>query len=260
LGKIAAFLAFYYCASGILEEIMRYLKSNKLYCFSPPVMLATFIVEIACAFYVLARYKLTEVSRLAVAILLGLALFQLAEYNVCEGSWGVDSLTWARIGYVAITLLPPLGLHLTLRISGQKRQRLLWGTYGVAALFSIIFLFVGHGMQSQECLGNYIIFTIAPWAVWPYVVYYYGLLVITVACAWHAAATNESKSMKKSLYSLALGYMMFIIPTTTANILDPTTISGIPSIMCGFAVILALILTGFTLPAAGPKVKKASLQ
>lgn len=236
---------------------MRYLKPDKLYCFSPPVMLATFIIEIACALYVLARYKLTIVTRLGVAVLLGLALFQLAEYNVCEGAWGVDSLTWARIGYVAITLLPPLGLHLALRISGQERPKLLWGAYGVAVAFSIIFLFVGHGMQAQECLGNYVIFTIAPWAVWPYALYYYGLLIVAVACSWQAASISKSKAIKKALYSLAIGYLMFIIPTTTVNILDPGTISGIPSIMCGFAVILALILTGFTLPAAQPEGRKA---
>jgi hypothetical protein len=41
---------------------------------------------------------------------------------------------------------------------------------------------------------------------------------------------------------------MFILPTTAANIVDPSTIAGIPSIMCGFAVILAIILTGFVIP------------
>ena len=27
-----------------------------------------------------------------------LAVFQLAEFNVCTGNFGVDSLTWARVG------------------------------------------------------------------------------------------------------------------------------------------------------------------
>lgn len=220
-----------------------------MYCFSPPVMLVTFIIEVVCALYVLIKYKLTTISRLAIALLLGLAIFQLAEFNVCEGSWGIDSLSWARIGYVAITLLPPLGIHLILQISGKKNPKLLWGAYGAAAVFSVIFLFVGHGMQTQECLGNYVIFKIATWAVWPYALYYYGLLVLAVAYAWQAANRSKRASVKKSLYSLAIGYAAFIIPTTTANILDPSTIAGIPSIMCGFAVILAIVLTGITLPA-----------
>jgi hypothetical protein len=227
---------------------MRYLKPNTLYCFSPPVMLATFIIEIVCAMYVIYRYKLTPVTRLATGILVGLAVFQLAEFNVCEGAWGVDSLTWARIGYVAITLLPPLGLHLATRLAGQKKPMLVGGAYASAAVFSGIFLFVGHGMQSQLCLGNYVIFTIAPWATLPYAMYYYGWLMVGVGYAFKAAKAFKEKSKQVALRWLAIGYMAFIIPTTTVNIINPDTIAGIPSIMCGFAVILAIIITTVVLP------------
>lgn len=211
-------------------------------------MITTFVIEIACAIYVIARYKLTPVSRLAVAILVGLAVFQLAEFNVCEGSWGVDSLTWARIGYVAITLLPPLGLHLATRIAGTKQPLLVAGAYVAAAVFAGIFLFVGHGMSSQECLGNYVIFGIAPWAVWPYAVYYYGVLLLTVGVTLRESMRVKARNIKAALISLAIGYAAFIVPTTFVNIIEPSTIAGIPSIMCGFAVVLALILTGIVLP------------
>lgn len=227
---------------------MRYLKPNTLYCFSPPIMLATFIIEITFAVYVVFRYKLTAVSRLAITTLLGLAVFQLAEYNVCEGAWGVDSLTWARIGYVAITLLPPLGLHMATRLAGQKRPLLISLVYASAAVFSGIFLFVGHGMQSQLCLGNYVIFTIAPWATLPYAAYYYGWLMVGVGYAWKAARAIKSVSKQKALRWFALGYMAFIIPTTAANVIDPATVAGIPSIMCGFAVIFAITITMVVLP------------
>jgi len=227
---------------------MRYLKPGRLYCFSPPVMLATFIIEISCAIYVIYRYRLTSVTRLVVSILVGLAVFQLAEYNVCEGAWGVDSLTWARIGYVAITLLPPLGLHLATRLAGQKRPVLIGAAYVSAVIFAGIFLLVGHGMQSQLCLGNYVIFSIAPWATLPYAMYYYGWLMVSVGYSLRAAKTLKAKSKQKALRSLALGYMAFIIPTTAVNIINPDTIAGIPSIMCGFAVILAIVVTAVVLP------------
>ena len=88
------------------------MKRSKLnlYCFSPPVMIATFAIEIGLAVYALWRYKLNLISRLAVAILVCLAAFQLAEFNVCEGGW-IDRELASRLGYVAITALPPLGLH-----------------------------------------------------------------------------------------------------------------------------------------------------
>lgn len=229
-------------------------KTNKLYCFSPPVMLATFIIEIVFALYVITRYKLTPISRLAVAVLVGLAIFQLAEYNVCETAWGVDSLTWARIGYVAITFLPPLGLHLAIRIAKQKQPLLVGGAYLVGIIFAGFFLFSGHGMLGQECLGNYVIFSIASWAVKLYAVYYYGLLALSVGYSLKAARSLKKQPQKQALIALAVGYLAFIVPTTAANIVDPSTLAGIPSIMCGFAVILAVILTLVVVPKAHRKV------
>lgn len=233
---------------------MLILKTNKLYCFSPPIMLATFIIEIVFALYVVARYKLTPVSRLAVAILVGLAVFQLAEYNVCETAWGMDSLSWARIGYVAITFLPPLGLHLATKIAGKKQPLLVGSAYLAGVLFALFFLFSGQGMLGQECLGNYVIFSIAPWAVKLYAAYYYGLLALGVGYSLKAAKSIKKKSHKQALVALAVGYLAFIVPTTAANIIDPETIAGIPSIMCGFAVILAVILTLVVVPKAHKKV------
>lgn len=227
---------------------MRYLKSDRFYCFSPPVMLATFIIEICCAIYVVWRYKLTPITRLAALVLLGLATFQLAEYNICEGAWGVDSLTWARIGYVAITLLPPLGLHMATKLAGRRQPVLVTAAYAAAAAFSAFFLLVGHGMQSEQCLGNYVIFKTASWAIMPYTAYYYGLLLLTVGYAWQASRNLSHANQKRALFALALGYLAFIVPTTAVNIVEPETIAGIPSIMCGFAVLLALILTLVVLP------------
>jgi len=232
---------------------VRVLKTDRLYCFSPPIMLATFIIEVVFALYVIGRYKLTPISRLAVLILLGLALFQLAEYNVCETAWGVDSLTWARIGYVAITFLPPLGLHLATRLAGQKQPLLVGLAYTTGIAFACFFLFSGHGMTGQECLGNYVIFSIAPWAVKLYAAYYYGFLALSVVYSWKASMTVKSKSKKQALRALAIGYLAFIVPTTAATIIDPSTIAGIPSIMCGFAVILAIVLTLVVVPRAHQK-------
>jgi hypothetical protein len=234
---------------------MRILKTDRLYCFSPPVMIATFIIEVAFAAYVLFRYKLTPVSRVVVALLVGLATFQFAEYNVCEGAWGLDSLSWARIGYVAITFLPPLGIHLVTKLSGKKNPLLVAAAYVTGAIFAFIFLFVGQGMLGEQCLGNYVIFKIAPWAVWPYALYYYGWMLVGAGYAiW--LGQKAKKNIRAALYSLAVGYMAFIIPTTTVNILDPSTIAGIPSIMCGFAVILALILTLKVMPEYSRKDSK----
>jgi membrane protein YdbS with pleckstrin-like domain len=72
---------------------------------------------------------------------------------------------------------------------------------------------------------------------------------------YYARRTRQLK-MKKALYGVMAGYLCLLIPTTTVNILYPETIHGIPSIMCGFAVLLALILTLYVLPYVTTKKRR----
>ncbi len=211
-------------------------------------MLATFFVEIILAVYVLWRYGLDRVTRIVALILVNLAVFQAAEFMVCEGAFGLDSLQWARIGYVAITLLPPLGIHLGLRLSGKKNPLLLSSAYGSAAIFAGIFLFAGQGMQSHVCQGNYVIFEIANWASLPYGLYYYGWLLAGIGLALSYAEKTSKKHIRKALHGLAVGYTAFIVPTTAVNLLEPSTTAGIPSIMCGFAVLFAFSMVFWVVP------------
>ncbi|QWQ32040.1 hypothetical protein KOY48_04035 [Candidatus Minimicrobia naudis] len=82
--------------------------------------------------------------------------------------------------------------------------------------------------------------------VW-YGLYYYGLLFVAIAYAY-ARGKNAKKHIRRSLCSLIVGYVLFIAPTTFVNIIDPSTIIGIPSIMCGFAVLMAVVFAGKVLP------------
>jgi hypothetical protein len=217
-------------------------------------MLATFAIEITLAVYVLWRYKLDEISRLVVAILFFLAVFQLAEYMVC-GGLGADGLTWSRIGYVAITILPPLGLHLAVKLANKRLPWLLWLAYGSAAAFVAFFALAPNSITGNVCQGNYVIFDVAPGSSWLYGLYYYGWLITSVWLSWQWAK-SAGKKAARALSGLVVGYLAFLLPTTTVNLIEPSTLIGIPSIMCGFAVLLAITLVFWVLPAAGTKRKK----
>lgn len=223
-------------------------KQLKLHCFSPPVMIATFMIELALALFTIWRYRLAPVSRLALSILVCLAAFQLAEFTICTNG-ALQSEIWARIGYAAITLLPPLGIHLAYTIAGDKRGRLVMPAYLSAAAFIGFFLLAGSAFTSQVCHGNYVIFEVLPQAGWLYGLYYYGWLLASMWLAGNLIKTAKP-AIAKSLKGLIIGYAAFIVPTTAVNLLDPATINGIPSIMCGFAVLYALILVGWVLPQA----------
>jgi membrane protein YdbS with pleckstrin-like domain len=235
--------------------LKRYVSGNRLYCFSPPVMIATFTVEMAMAFYAIMRYKLNTVARLGVALLFFLALFQVSEYNVCSGS-GAAATLWSRIGYVAITLLPPLGLHLVHVLAGKPRRRLVIFAYVTMVGYIVYFLAIPSAFRSYQCTGNYVIFQLGERASIMYGYYYYGWLLAAVSFAvrWlgelqHQKAP-EALRRRNTIRALIVGYLVFLVPTGIANSIDPVTRRGIPSIMCGFAVLFALILTFYILPKA----------
>ena len=226
---------------------MEKIKKPRLYCFSPAVMLATLTIEIILAIYTFWKYKLNAVTKIVIMLLICLALFQWDEYNVCEGAILLDNLGWAKLGYIAITMLPPLGIHLIYEISGDKRRWIPVLGYTFAAMFISYFLLEANGIKSGTCLGNYVIFENQPGVGMWYGLYYYGLLFAAIAYAYVRSKTS-SKHIRRSLGSLIVGYVLFMAPTTFVNIIDPSTIIGIPSIMCGFAVLMAVVLAGKVLP------------
>lgn len=220
--------------------------SGKLFCFSPPVMIATFLIETILAVYVIFRYKLNETGRLAVLLLVSLATFQLAEFSVCGSSTG--SVTWSRIGYVAITLLPPLGLHLTYAIAKAKNRPLLVPAYISMVAFVAFFAMVPNAFDGYACLGNYVIFEVSKGAGGLFGAYYYIWLAVTLVLGWKFIKHTKDRKTRRALGGLMAGYAAFIVPAVAANVVSPDVINGIPSVMCGFAVLLALLLVLVVLP------------
>jgi hypothetical protein len=212
-------------------------------------MLATFALEICLAVYTLWRYRMTSVSRLVVALIGFLAVFQMAEYMVC-GGLGVAANTWARIGYVAITVLPPIGIHLAYALAGRSSRVVVGGAYVLAIGFIGYFLFATDVFMGNQCMGNYVIFQLGPAVARAYTFYYYGLLLLSVGLSLQFAGGSRGK-VRRSLWVFVTGYALFMLPTTIANTVDPATTAGIPSVMCGFAVLLALVTTFGVLPLVG---------
>lgn len=215
-------------------------RSNTLYCFAPWAMIATAVIELVLAAYTLVRYKMTTAVRLASAMLILLAIFQLAEYNVC-GHSNLRALLWSRFGYIAITLLPPLALHLVHIIAKQKSRLLVWLAYAMSLGFAIVFGLSAHAFASHICAGNYAIFQLVRPLGGLYFAYYYTWLLVGIAASL-IFSIGAPRRAGEALVLQVFGYLSFLLPTGIVNALDPKTIAGIPSVMCGFAVIYAIIL------------------
>ena len=230
---------------------MKKQKGTVLNCFSPPVMIATMVIEVSLAIYTLFRYKLGTFVKLSVLMLIGLATFQLAEFNVCQGN---AAAAWSRVGFVAITALPPLGLHMMHVLANKKAGKTVAAAYLTMLGFMVFFLTYSSAFSGHQCTGNYVIFHLSANSGGLYYAYYYGWLAAGIALGvrWAKQLLVKGKMTARlqAIQGLIAGYLVFLIPTTVVNTLKPSTISGLPSVMCGFAVLFALILGFYILPRA----------
>lgn len=230
-------------------------NSTTFNCFSPPVMITTVIIEVTLLLYSLWRYKLDMLTKLVLLCVLSLAIFQFSEYHVCTGH-GISAGDWARLGYIAITVLPPLGLHILHVLAAKPGRRLVAASYFTMVAFIIYFLSYKSAFTGYACTGNYVIFQIGVRSSIAYGLYYYGWLLTAMylGARWANQLMRKGVSGVKQLQAiraLIIGYLVFLVPTALVYSISPTSRRGIPSIMCGFAVLFALILCLYVLPLVG---------
>jgi len=214
-------------------------KNSAFYCFSPPVMIATFAIEITLMAYTIIRYKMSDMTRLVSATLLLLATFQYAEFHVCEAI-GTGAY-YSRLGYIAIALLPPVGIHLISKVAKRPNRGLIGTAYASGIAFALSFGLNANAFDSFACVSNYAIFHLSGNVGGLFFLYYYFWLFAGI---WLCYKYRDSvkPNARKALTLQAVGYLSFVIPTGVVNMINPQTMYGIPSIMCGFAVLYALNL------------------
>jgi hypothetical protein len=232
-------------------------SSTQFNCFSPPVMIATVVIELALLLYTVWRYKMDILTKLVALCVFALAVFQISEYNVCAGN-GVTAGDWSRLGYAAITTLPPLGLHILHVLAAKPKRRLVGASYLTMVGFIAYFLTYPAVFTGFACTGNYVIFQIGVRSALTYGAYYYGWLftALYLGFRWAHQLVKPGPPVAnrlKTIQALIVGYLVFLVPTALAYSVSPVSRRGIPSIMCGFAILFALILTLYVLPLAASK-------
>lgn len=218
-----------------MKLLERFKDKNTFYCFSPEVMLVTFIVEFALAVYIFVKHKMSNFNRAAVMLLTFLGLFQLAEFQICQG---MGSDLWLKIGFMSITILPVIGLYMISEITGKKD--ILKLGYMIALLYMMYFALAPNSVDGAYCGGNYIIFH-SPESVYSfYGFYYFGFLLFGIWEAWEGIKAN--KEARKILSWFIAGYVSFMAPMGIVYIFSEQARGAVESIMCGFAIILAFII------------------
>lgn len=214
---------------------------NTFYCFTPLVTLITFIIEVVLAFYVFLRYRKSLSGKLSVIFLLLLGIFQLSEYSICGNG---HSLIWSKIGYLAITFLPILALHSVSLVT--KKSRLLKPGYIIATILAVIILVVPGIFLNVSCTGKYLVFDTSDTFEYFYAIYYLGFLSIGLLKAFYSWVRGIGDRYLAKW--ITIGYLLFLVPTLILYIFVSSTKAAVPSIMCGFALLVAIVLVGKLLP------------
>lgn len=231
-------------------------SKTKFYCFSPGVMLATFALEFGLFIFVLWRYQWSKTLGTIAGILALLAVFQISEYFVCSGGgFGLDPRYWSIAGFLAITFLPSLGLLLMFQLAKKTNGPLIGGSFLTAVMFAGFFLLNPGAFTGFECSGNYVIFQLGDYVGIFYSIFYSVWLLITLLLGfeWLFRDKTIDNSSKKAVTWLIVGYFSFMLPTAIAININPLTTAGVPSIMCGFAILFALMLVFAILPKVANK-------
>jgi len=207
-------------------------------------MIATFAIEVALAIYVAVRQPSSLFRAIVITILLCLASFQLAEFEVCLGPESTK-LAWTKFGLVGITLLPALGMHLIALVT--TRNVLIPVSYTIAGSYAAMFLFLPGTTEQALCCGNYVLLNIDNgWVGRVYDLYYTVFVVLAmVELGMRLLAKvpiTESGYSSKLIGLTLLGYLSFTVPMAIVAVISAQLRDATPSIMCGFAVILAFIL------------------
>ncbi len=231
--------------------VRKKLSSNQstFFCFTPFVSLSTFVIEILLALYVIFKYKMTKFNRLAVIIIILLGTFQLSEYMLCTTG---NQLFWAKIGTASIALLPAMGLHLITLLS-SKSKLVTIGYIFAAAIVSLIFFNSALTIHIQ-CTGNFVILLPQNIYLQIYMYYYVGFLLIGIGKI--IAALMTPNKYNRELFWMLVAYLSFILPTIFIYIYFANTREAVPSIMCGFAIFMALILVLKIIPGFNNKITK----
>ncbi len=225
-------------------------SSTTFYCFTPLVSLLTFLIEISFAFYVFFKYKSTTFTRLCVTTLGALGVFQLSEFLICTTPY-VDE--FMKVGYICITLLPTLGLHIAYSIT-KKGRTITILSYAVCALLLFCLLIFPKIAYLTTCNPHYVSFeTNSIFGFFHYLYYAVFMLAGIIVLLYSIVKT---KGNHKAEWWMIISYLVFTVPATALLYLKVIEDISLPSVMCGFAILTAIIFVAKIIPTHSSKTKK----
>lgn len=222
-------------------------------CFTPYISLSTFVIEFLLAIFFLLKNPKDKLNRIVALLSLLLGIYQLNEFLICTTQINI----FTRLAMITTSILPAIGITYAL-IMWRKKLSYYWHLliYSPVVFFIVMFSMPLYYSTSASCGSVFVKYPSLGLLGDFYSIYYFGYIIASLILfyiagnfdASHKIISQKIKSSKdykyyKGLLSLgALGMLIFTVPTYIFLQFLPSLSIKFPSVLCEFALLLAIEL------------------
>ena len=211
-------------------------------CFTPTISLTTAIIEFLVATYLLVKYKNYLVPAFSAILIYVLGIYQFTEFMLCTSN---NPLLWAKIGFIAYSFLPAIGLNLVLRYTKRKFPSFI--LYIPAILATLFALFTKNFILHASCSKMFVISKIAT-ILEPtiflkklYLIHYFGYVALSILLLVIYIKKEKDIARKYMAYLAAFVAMLTILAPIILIVILPSFGNQFPSIYCEFAILVSIV-------------------
>lgn len=208
--------------------------------YSPVLSIVTAVFELALAAWCFRARGRREIQYLVAVILVLLAGYQLIEVLVCGDP---AEPAWARAAFADVVWLPPLGALLLLRLARPTRRvwrHLVTLSLALAGFFTVWVFADPMFVTGSVCRAVIAFYTHPTNALELYAAYYHVGLWVMMFGGIRVAMVAASPIDRAHAADVAMGTVAFVVLALTTEVVVPGTRNATPSIMCHYAIALAL--------------------
>ena len=210
--------------------------------YSPLLAIITGVFEFTAAFFVFSSPGRKRILYPTGVLLLILAGYQFSEVAVC---YNPGQLLFARIALFDITWLPPLAMWLGLQLIATRKK---WMAFLPLTYFAVGLALAVWVMVDPNCVTKSVCEIVIARYISPnpfdivYAIYYQSGILVLIFGTAVGLAYGTDPVLRKHMANLQVGILGFVLPSLVVRILVSNSRGITASVMCHFAVILAVSL------------------
>lgn len=215
-------------------------------CYNPTVSITTAITEWIFAILIPLKFPNNRVRYFSSALMFFLGLYQFTEFMYCKTS---QPDIWMRLGFMAYSLLPAIGLHSTLYYLKMK-VNIFW-IYIIPVVYIIGATMINNFVIESKCHDIFVTarnvfsnvdspFSSVRFGI--YTAYYFSFILAASIISIRAYMREKNHKKQRILLAFPTAVFLMSFPTFILIVIFPALNIQFPSILCHFGLLLALTI------------------